>query len=231
MIFFDKVSKIYPARLAKKETVVFKDIFFRVEKGEFVLITGKSGAGKTTLFRLLAGEEKPTEGKIYFEDKDLSKIGPGNIHTIRRKMGIIFQDYKLLPTKNVYENISYVMEALGIPDKEIARNVPELLQLVGLESKIYHYPEELSGGEKQRVAIARALVCNPDVILADEPTGNVDPYYTMDIVNLLLKINEKGTTVLLATHDKDIVNSLDKRVITLDDGRIVGDEVGGKFRL
>ncbi|MDD4062598.1 MAG: ATP-binding cassette domain-containing protein [Candidatus Pacebacteria bacterium] len=231
MIFFDKVSKIYPAHLAKKENVVFKDIFFRVEKGEFVLITGKSGAGKTTLFRLLTGEEKPTKGKIYFEDKDLSKMGPGNIHIIRRKMGIIFQDYKLLSTKNVYENISYVMEALGFPDKEIEKNVPELLELVGLESKTYHYPEELSGGEKQRVAIARALVCNPDVILADEPTGNVDPYYTMDIVNLLLKINEKGTTILFATHDKDIVNSLDKRVLTLDDGHIVRDEMGGKFRL
>lgn len=231
MIFFDKVSKIYPAHLAKKENIVFKDIFFRVEKGEFVLITGKSGAGKTTLFRLLTGEEKPTKGKIYFEDKDLSKMGPGNIHIIRRKMGIIFQDYKLLSTKNVYENISYVMEALGFPDKEIEKNVPELLELVGLESKTYHYPEELSGGEKQRVAIARALVCNPDVILADEPTGNVDPYYTMDIVNLLLKINEKGTTILFATHDKDIVNSLDKRVLTLDDGHIVRDEMGGKFRL
>ena len=231
MIFFDKVSKIYPAHLAKKENIVFKDIFFRVEKGEFVLITGKSGAGKTTLFRLLTGEEKPTKGKIYFEDKDLSKMGPGNIHIIRRKMGIIFQDYKLLSTKNVYENISYVMEALGFPDKEIEKNVPELLELVGLESKTYHYPEELSGGEKQRVAIARALVCNPDVILADEPTGNVDPYYTIDIVNLLLKINEKGTTILFATHDKDIVNSLDKRVLTLDDGHIVRDEMGGKFRL
>ncbi len=231
MIFFDKVSKIYPAHLAKKENIVFKDIFFRVEKGEFVLITGKSGAGKTTLFRLLTGEEKPTKGKIYFEDKDLSKMGPGNIHIIRRKMGIIFQDYKLLSTKNVYENISYVMEALGFPDKEIEKNVPELLELVGLESKTYHYPEELSGGEKQRVAIARALVCNPDVILADEPTGNVDPYYTMDIVNLLLKINEKGTTILFATHDKDIVNSLDKRVLTLDDGHVVRDEIGGKFRL
>jgi cell division transport system ATP-binding protein len=123
------------------------------------------------------------------------------------------------------------MEALGVPDKDIERNVPELLELVGLESRAYHYPDELSGGEKQRVAIARALVCNPDVILADEPTGNVDPYYTMDIINLLLKINEKGTTVLLATHDKDIVNSLDKRVVTLSDGVIVRDEMGGKFRL
>ncbi|OQA71023.1 MAG: Cell division ATP-binding protein FtsE [Parcubacteria group bacterium ADurb.Bin247] len=231
MIFFDKVSKIYPAHLNKKENIVFKDIFLRIEKGEFVLITGKSGAGKTTLFRLLIGEEKPTKGKIYFEDKDLSKISHSKIHTIRRKMGIIFQDYKLLSTKNVYENISYIMEALGVPDKDIERNVPELLELVGLESRAYHYPDELSGGEKQRVAIARALVCNPDVILADEPTGNVDPYYTMDIINLLLKINEKGTTVLLATHDKDIVNSLDKRVVTLSDGVIVRDEMGGKFRL
>ena len=231
MIFFNKVTKIYPAHLAKKENVVLSEIFFKIEKGEFVSITGKSGSGKTTIFKLLLGEERPTGGQIMFDNRDISEFGPGNIHELRRRIGAIFQDYKLLPSKNVYENISCIMEALGMSDEEITRNVPNLLEIVGISGKEYHFPGELSGGEQQRVAIARALICKPDVILADEPTGNIDPYHTMDIINLLLEINKTGTTVVLATHDKDVINKLNKRVITLDNGGIVRDEPTGKFRL
>lgn len=231
MIFFNKVTKVYPAHLAKKEDIVFNEVFFKIEKGEFVSITGKSGSGKTTIFKLLLGEERPTGGQILFDDQDISEFGPGNIHKLRRRIGVIFQDYKLLPSKNVYENISCIMEALGISDEEIIKNVPELLEIVGISGKAYHSPSELSGGEQQRVAIARALISKPDLILADEPTGNIDPYYTMDIINLLLEINKMGTTVVLATHDKEVINKLNKRVITLDDGGIIRDELPGKFRL
>lgn len=231
MIFFDKVTKRYPAHLAKKENVVLDDISFKVEKGEFVSITGKSGSGKTTIFRLILGEEKLTEGKIFFDEKDISEYNAGNIHKLRRRIGMIFQNYNLLPNKNVYENISSIMEALGMPDDEISRNIPDLLEIVGVSAKAYHFPGELSGGEQQRVAIARALICKPDLILADEPTGNVDPYYTMDIINLLLEINKAGTTIILATHDKDVINKLNRRVITLDNGKVIRDELSGKFRL
>ena len=231
MIFFNKVSKIYPASQAKKENVVFKDVSFKIEKGEFVLIVGKSGAGKTTLFKLILGEGKPTGGRIFFNEQDIAKIPVSRIHLLRRKIGMVFQDYKLLSRKTVYENISCIMEAIGISDDEIARNVPELLEVVGLSDKAYHFPYELSGGEQQKVSIARALICNPEIVLADEPTGNVDPYSAMDIINLLLKVNETGTTIVLATHNKDIVKHLNKRVITIGDGKVVKDELSGKFRI
>jgi len=231
MIFFDKVTKTYPARLNKKEKVLFKDAFFKIEKGEFVLIAGKSGAGKTTLFKLLLGEEKPTKGRILFNNKDISKMRSNEIHKIRRKMGVVFQDYKLLPNKNVYENISYIMEALGMNDEEINRNVPELLETVNLSAQAYNCPHELSGGEQQRVAIARALICHPEIILADEPTGNLDPYHTADIVDLLVKVNQAGITVVLATHDKEIINKLNKRVITIQDNGKIKEDSSGKFIL
>ncbi len=231
MIFFNKVSKIYPARLNKKENIVFKDISFKIEKGEFVLIAGKSGSGKTTLFKLLLAEEKSTSGRIFFNDQDISKIPNNRIYRLRRKMGMVFQDYKLFPNKTVYENISFIMKALGISDQEINKNVPELLEVVGLSARAYHCPHELSGGEQQRVAIARALICKPDVILADEPTGNIDPYHTADIVDLFSKINEIGVTVVLATHDKEIINKLNKRVITIEDEGTIKEELSGKFRL
>lgn len=231
MIFFNKVSKIYPAHLNKKENVIFKDVSFKIEKGEFVLVAGKSGSGKTTLFKLIIGEERPTGGKIFYNDKDISKIPSNQMHKLRRKMGVIFQDYKLFSNKNVYENISYIMKSLGINDEEINRNVPELLETVNLTDRAYHCPYELSGGEQQRVAIARALICGPEVILADEPTGNVDPYHTADIIDLLLKINEMGVTVVLATHDKEIINRLNKRVITIRDGGTIKEEINGKFIL
>ncbi len=231
MISFNNVTKKYPAHFAKKEAVVFNEISFKVGKGEFVFITGKSGSGKTTLFQLIIGKEKPNSGTILLDGKDISKLGPGNIHKLRRKIGVIFQDYKLLPKKNIYENISYVMEGLGMSDEDIKKNIPELLEIVNLSDRAYHFPHELSGGEQQRAAVARALICNPDIILADEPTGNIDPYNTIDIVNLLLKINEKGTTIIFATHDKEIINKLNKRVISLSEGAIIREEVSGKFRL
>ncbi len=231
MIFFNKVTKIYPAQPTKKENIVLKDISFKIEKGEFVLITGKSGAGKTTIFKLLLGDERPTSGEVFFDGKNISQFGSGKIHKLRRRIGMIFQDYKLLPSKNVYENLSCIMEALGIEDQEIAKSIPTLLEIVDLSSKVYHYPKELSGGEQQRVAIARALICQPDVILADEPTGNIDPYYTMDIIDLLLELNKTGLTIVLATHDKEIINKLNRRVITLNEDGEIRDELSGKFRL
>jgi cell division transport system ATP-binding protein len=231
MIFFNKVSKKFPAHLNKKENILFKDVSFKIEKGEFVLIAGKSGSGKTTLFKLLLGEEKPTSGKIFFNEEDISKISNKRICKLRRKIGVVFQDYKLFPNKNVYENISYIMEALGISDEEINRNVPELLETVNLSARAYHCPHELSGGEQQRVAIARALICQPEIILADEPTGNLDPYHTADIIDLLVKVNEAGVTVVLATHDKEIINKLNKRVITIQEDGQIKENSSGKFIL
>ncbi len=231
MIFFNKVSKVYPAHLAKKESVVFNDISFKVERGEFVVIVGKSGSGKTTLFRMLLAEEQPTSGKIFFNDQNISEIPNGKLYKLRRKIGMVFQDYKLLPQKTVYENLSYIMEALGISDEEINKNIPELLDLVDLSARAYNCPEELSGGEQQRVAIARALICKPEVVLADEPTGNIDPYQTRDIIDLLMKINEAGVTVVLATHDKEIINRINKRVITIKEGGTIEDELSGRFKL
>jgi cell division transport system ATP-binding protein len=231
MIFFNKVTKIYPARSDKKQNIIFKESSFKVDKGEFVLVTGKSGSGKTTLFKLITGEEKPTDGKVFFDGQDVGKFKAKNIYKLRRRIGIIFQDYKLLDSKNIYNNLSCIMESLGFKDEQIIKNIPELLDVVGLSGKAHHYPSELSGGEKQRVAIARALISSPDVILADEPTGNIDPYYTIDIVNLLSDINRKGTTVIFATHDKEIINKNNRRVITIKEGGVVRDELSGKFRL
>jgi cell division transport system ATP-binding protein len=224
MIKFQNVAKVYPP-----DTIALKDVNFEVKPKEFVLLSGKSGAGKTTLFKLLLAEERPTEGRIFFDDQDVSRMKLSKLHNFRRKIGVVFQDYKLLASKNVYENIAYVLEVIGASDKEIKRDVTEVLEIVGLSHRVSNFPVELSGGEKQRAAIARALIHRPEVILADEPTGNLDPYNTADIVRLLLKINELGTTILLATHDKELINSLEKRVITLDGGRIIRDEEKGRF--
>jgi len=183
------------------------------------------------LLRLLLAEEKPTRGRIFFDDKDLSKIKSSQLPQIRRKIGAVFQDYKLLPSKTVYENVTYVMEVIGASDEEIKRDAPQVLEIVGLEERVQNFPAELSAGERQRVAIARALVHRPEVILADEPTGNLDPYNALDIIRLLLKIHTLGTTVILATHNKEIINSLGKRVITLEKGRVIRDEEKGRFIL
>ncbi len=231
MIFFNNVTKIYPPYLTKKERVVLEKVSFQVEKGEFVSIVGRSGAGKTTLFKLLLGEESPTEGRVFFEDTDVHKAPAKKACELKRRIGTIFQDYKLLPSKTVYENIAYAMEVTGVSDEEIERYVPEVLDRVGLLEHAMHFPYQLSGGEKQRTAIARALIHEPDVILADEPTGDLDPYNTKEVLNLLLDINKSGTTVVLATHNKDIINDLKKRVITLKEGKVAGDSKQGRFTL
>ena len=226
MIKFQNVTKVYPLNI-----VALDNVSFDIKPKEFICLVGKSGAGKTTLLRLLLAEEKPEKGRIFFDGQNVHKIAPKKLPWLRRRLGTIFQDYKLLPSKTIYENIAYVMEVIGASDLEISRDIPKVLEIVGLENRAQNFPAELSGGERQRAAIARALIHRPDVILADEPTGNLDPYHSLDIINLLLKIHQLGTTVILATHNKEIINSLDKRVITLEEGRIIRDEQKGRFIL
>lgn len=226
MISFRNVTKIYSPRV-----FALKDISFDIRQDEFVSIVGRSGAGKTSLLKLLIREEEPTRGKIFFDGEDISKIKPHNIPRLRREIGVVFQDYKLLFSKTVYENVAYAMEVIGATDSEINRDVPEVLEIVGLSEYAHNFPRQLSGGEKQRVAIARALVHRPKVIIADEPTGNLDPYNTQDIISLFSKIHELGTTIILATHHKEMVNSIGKRVITLEEGRLIRDEEKGRFIL
>lgn len=226
MIRFQNITKIYPPN-----TIALENVSFEVEKKEFVSLVGKSGAGKTTLLKLFLAEEKPTRGRIFFDGQEISKIKPKNLPQLRRRIGAVFQDYKLLPSKTISENVAYTLEVIGAAEEQISRDVPEVLEIVGLAEKANNFPAELSGGERQRVAIARALIHRPDVILADEPTGNLDPYHTTDIIRLLLKIHQLGTTVILATHNKEIINSLGRRVVTLEDGRVVRDEEKGRFIL
>lgn len=226
LIYFQKVSKIYPPKC-----VALEDVDLKVEPQEFVSIVGRSGSGKTTLLRLLIAEEKPTRGRVFFDKQDVHRLKDGYVPRLRRRIGMVFQDFKLLPQKTAYENVAFAMEAMGSPESEIKETVPQILDLVGLIEKTNNFPHELSGGEKQRVAIARALVHQPDVILADEPTGNLDPIHGWEIVRLLLKINELGRTVILATHNKEVVNTLGKRVVSLDSGKIVRDEENGKYML
>lgn len=226
MIYFDQVSKVY-----SPTSIALEDVSFTVEPQEFLSVVGQSGAGKSTLLKLLLAEEKPSSGKVFFESLDVHRVSNGELPKLRRRMGVVFQDYKLLPTKTAYENVAFGMEAAGKTEEEIQQDVPQVLELVGLMDKAWHFPSELSGGELQRVAIARAIVNRPDVVIADEPTGNLDPIHTWDIINLLEKINELGTTVILATHDKEVINSLKRRVITLEKGRLVRDEKKGRYVL
>jgi len=231
MISIQNITKIYPSHSGGKPTVALNNVSFKINGTEFVSIVGKSGAGKTTLLKLILAEEKPTKGRIFFHDLDVHKIKKSCLPRLRQKIGIVFQDYKLFSSKTTYENIAYVMEIMGAKEEEIQRDVPQVLEIVGLADKADNFPSELSGGEKQRAALARALIHRPDVILADEPTGNLDPYHTFDIIRLLNKIYELGTTVILATHNKEVINNLGKRVITLDEGRVVRDEERGRFIL
>lgn len=224
MIKFDKVTKIYPPNIA-----VLQDVSLEIKEGEFVSIIGKSGAGKTTLTRLILGLEEPTCGEVYFRDRNLQIADLSEIQKIRRSIGGIYQDYKLLPAKTVYENVAYVLEVKGKRQAEIKKEVDRVLDLIGLNEKVNNFPKELSGGEQQRLAIARALVIRPKIIIADEPTGNLDPYNTYEVVSLLEKINKAGTTIILLTHNREIINKLGKRVITLVNGRIIRDEAEGKF--
>ncbi|MDP2909620.1 MAG: ATP-binding cassette domain-containing protein [bacterium] len=231
MISIKNLTKIYPSKSGGSETVALDDVSFDIKEKEFVSIVGRSGAGKTTLLKLILAEENPTRGEVFFCGQNIHKIKRRRLPKIRQKIGTVFQDYKLFPFKTTYENIAYVMEVMGASNEDIKRDIPEVLELVGLAGRADNFPSELSGGEKQRVAIARAFVHRPDVILADEPTGNLDPYNTFDIIRLLIKINKIGTTVVLSTHDKEVINSLGKRVITLDEGKIVRDEEKGRFVL
>ena len=225
MITFNNVSKKYG------EHEIVREVSFKIDPGEFISLVGKSGAGKSTLIKMLTGEERPTKGRIIFGQYEVNKLTNKELPELRRHMGVVSQDIRLLPKKTAYENVVFAMEVAGRPQKEIEEVVPQIFDLVGLGTKMKHFINELSGGEKQRVAIARAMVNRPDVIIADEPTGNLDPINTWGIINLLAKINELGTTVLLATHNKDIVNQLEKRVISMEDGKIIRDEEKGKYAL
>lgn len=204
---------------------------FEIKKGEFVSIVGPSGAGKSTLVRLLICEEKPTSGKITVGGYDITKLNAAEIPYYRRKIGVVFQDFKLLPQKTVFENTAYALEVCGYPDSEIRRRVPKILEMVGLLERAKNLPDELSGGEKQRTSLARALVHGPRLLIADEPTGNLDPKTSWEIIELLTKINDRGTIVILATHDKEIVNALGRRVVTIKAGQLVSDEAIGRYRI
>jgi cell division transport system ATP-binding protein len=226
MIYFNKVSKIYSATSSALE-----DVDLTIKPNEFVSIVGHSGAGKSTLMKLLLGEEKPTTGTVFLESINIHEVSSREMPMIRRKIGAIFQDFRLLPTKTAYENIAFAMESAGMEEEEIESDVAQVLDLVGLMDKAWHFPHELSGGEKQRVAIARAIVMRPDVIIADEPTGNLDPMNTAEIIRLLQKVNELGSTVILTTHNQDVINGLKRRVVTMEKGRIIRDEEEGRYML
>ncbi len=226
MILFDRVSKLYG-----HEVSALNRINLHIEPKEFVSIVGTSGAGKSTILKLLTREEKPTSGKIIVSSIDYDTLHGRDIPYLRRKIGTVYQDFKLLPNKTVFENIAFALEIVGSPMQEIKRSVPKVIDLVGLTGKENQFPKQLSGGEMQRVAIARAVVRQPKILIADEPTGNLDPKHSWDIIKVLLKINKYGTTVILTTHNQDIVNTLKRRVVTLKDGRIVRDEAQGEYKV
>lgn len=226
VIEFQEVSKEYPGGINAVENVSFD-----IRAGEFVSLVGPSGAGKSTLIRLLTCEEKPSSGKIIVAGRDVTKLRKKDLPYYRRKVGVIFQDFKLLPKKTVYENVSFALEVSGKSNAEVRENASKIIEIVGLTNRVKSLSEELSGGEKQRVSIARALVHKPKILIADEPTGNLDPVTTWEIIELLFKINRQGTIVLLATHDKEVVDALQRRVITMRDGKIVADQQHGKYIL
>ena len=226
MIYYDNVFKKYP-----NNAVALDGVTFSVEPNEFVSLVGKSGAGKSTLIKLLLAEEKPSAGHVYLESLDVHTLSRDELPFIRRRIGTVFQDFRLLASKNAYENVAFAMEAAGRTNEEIEADVPQVLSLVGLQDQAHHFPHQLSGGEKQRVGIARAIVNRPDIVVADEPTGNLDPQNAWDIIKLLGKINELGTTVMLATHDKMIIDAIGRRVVTLENGKIIRDEKRGKYVL
>ena len=217
MIYFNNVSKVYT------DATALVDVTFTVEPGEFVSIVGHSGAGKTTLTKLILSEEAPTEGTVFFESLNVHKLRGDELTKLRRRIGMVFQDFKLLPNKTAYENIAFAMEAVGKTDEEIQSDVPHVLELVDLTHRLSHFPHQMSGGEQQRLAIARAIINQPELIIADEPTGNLDPVNTHEIVQILKRINDLGTTVILATHNRGVIESVDKRVITMENGRIIRD--------
>ncbi|KAB3532151.1 cell division ATP-binding protein FtsE [Alkaliphilus pronyensis] len=224
MIEMINVSKAYP-----KGVQALTNINFKIEKGDFVFLVGPSGAGKSTFLKLLLKEEDPTTGTIYVGDKDVTKLSNRKIPYLRRTIGVVFQDFRLLPNKTVFENVAFAMEIIEASSKEIRRQVPMILGMVGLSDRASQYPHQLSGGERQRVSIARAIVNNPAVLIADEPTGNLDPDTAWEIMKVLRQINRRGTTVLMATHAKDIVDIMQQRVIALEKGRVVRDQQRGAY--
>ena len=224
MVQFKDVFKAY-----ENGTKALKGISFQIDDGEFVFLVGPSGSGKTTIIKLITGEIAPTDGTVNVNGFDLGKIKFSKMPYMRRTLGVVFQDFRLIEDKSVFENVAFAMRVVGASNKEIRRRVPYVLELVGLDTRTKRKPQELSGGEQQRVAIARALVNNPKVIIADEPTGNLDPARSLEIMMLLEKINELGTTVLVVTHEKELVNSFSKRVIAIDAGRIISDGMDGYY--
>ena len=224
MISLSRVTKVY------KETVTaLDDVSIEIAKGEFVFVVGPSGSGKSTLIRLLLKEEEPTTGDIYVAGKHIGKMSPWKVPYLRRNLGTVFQDFKLLPDKTVFDNVAFALEVIGKPRHVMHQRVPEILNLVGLGDKLQNYPDELSGGEQQRVSIARAFINRPLILLADEPTGNLDPATSVDIMKLLDRINRTGTTVVMATHDNAIVDAMRRRVIELDSGKVVRDQARGVY--
>ena len=224
MIEFTDVTKSYSVG-----TQALKGVSMQIEDGEFAFLVGPSGSGKSTIIKLITGELKPTSGSVHVNGYSLERIRKREIPYLRRTVGVVFQDFRLIPNKTVYENVAFVMRAVGAREREIRERVPYVLELVGLDTKTRRHPGELSGGEQQRLAIARALVNNPSTIIADEPTGNLDPYRSMEIMSLLAEINNLGTTMLVVTHERNLVERFPKRVIVINDGRVISDGMDGYY--
>ena len=227
MILLDRVTKVY----GKSTNPALDRVSLHVEPKEFVIVIGQSGAGKSTLLKLLTREERPTSGKIVIGGIDYDKLKDKNIPLLRRKIGVVFQDFKLLPNKTVFENVAFALEIVGMSSREIKHTVPKVLDIVNLKNKAKSMPKELSGGERQRVAIARAIVRQPKILIADEPTGNLDPKHAWDVIAVLEKINRFGTTVLLTTHNEEIVNRLKRRVVTIRGGKIASDRANADYKI
>lgn len=225
MIIFDRVSKVYG-----KDIVALDDISIHIQPKEFAIIVGSSGAGKSTFLKLLTREEKQSSGKIIVGGLDYDNLKNRNIPLLRRNIGVVFQDFKLLPNKTVFENVAFALEVSGVASRHIKNVVPKVLELVGVEDKEHMFPRQLSGGEEQRVAIARSIVRQPKILIADEPTGNLDPDNAWEVIEVLKKINDYGTTVLLTTHNREIVDKLKRRVITIRGGQIIADQAKGKYK-
>jgi cell division transport system ATP-binding protein len=226
VIYFNNVSKVY-----NKDSVALDDINLTINRGEFVSIVGHSGSGKTNLIKLILADTKPTSGTVFFESTNIHTLNGKDLTNLRRKIGAVFQDFKLLSNKTAYENIAFAMEAAGKTDEEIAIDVPHVLDLVDLTHRIYHFPHEMSGGEQQRLAIARAIINQPELIVADEPTGNLDPINTYEVIQILKKINDLGTTIIMTTHNRGVIDSVGGRVITMEKGKMIRDDKNGKYIL
>ena len=224
MIYFNNVTKTY-----NTDQKAIDDINLIIKAGEFVSVVGHSGAGKTTLVKMIVAEDTPTDGTVFFESQNIHKLNSSDLTKLRRRIGVVFQDFKLLNNKTAYENIAFAMEAVGKSNEEISTDVPHVLELVDLSEKIFSFPHQLSGGEKQRLAIARAIINQPELIIADEPTGNLDPVNAHDIIQILKKINDLGTTIILTTHNRGVVESIGKRVITMEKGKVIRDDKDGKY--